>query len=354
MKAAKTSFLEVYNFGRDQLVAEDDEEYEIAFAELSQRHGIGTSPKITEEKSTRRTTLKTNLSMIRAIEGTFDPDTLEKEPKILIPETAATSLETKDRPKLVLKHEVATTHRKLIGLRDDSRAGFLPTTHIEKNQGYELLDYAIKSPLPADTRLGEIFTHKLKEGREKGLLGTDLDAYAEDTTRSIIVGWGDFVQNATVSLAELLKLKVQLTSGLSPRISLMQATEPEAGDTFDYAVLVRFANLKSLRDGHAIAIDPLKNRENRTIIHPDKNKIIEDRYTAIGDITDVQNFIDDAAEALTLKDGLSLIDEAITDQQRRQQFWITQLSSLRKPRYAPLAQRVLREVAPKVDWYDFG
>jgi hypothetical protein len=222
-----------------------------------------------------------------------------------------------------LEPELAKTKDKLIGLRDDARAGFIPTTHTEKNQAFEILDYMnlAKYPKGVTTRLTEIFIKQQRDGKELGLQGNDLYEYGLQSITSITHEWADHLHSAMLSHAELVKLKELLDSGINPHISTLEALETEPDKLYDYNVLVRFANLKSLRDGGAFQYDPLRTREDRSLIHPDKNKIIEDVHTELGSVVQIQDFIDQAASELNVKDGRVLINEAITDQANRRLFW---------------------------------
>lgn len=227
----------------------------------------------------------------------------------------------------VLEPELARTKDKLIGLRDDSRAGFLPTTHTEKNQAFELLDYMSTKEGPTK-RLYEIFRHQQKDGIKKGLKRNDIYTYSIDAVRAVTQEWGDHLHNAMKSHDELVRLKDLLDSGINPRISTMEAVEDEADQQYDYNTLVRFTNLKSLRDGAAFAFDPLRTRQDRSILHPDKNKIVEDVHTAVGSTIEIQHFVDEVAAELSVKDSRQLVHEAIADQAARRLFWYRALKAV--------------------------
>jgi hypothetical protein len=246
--------------------------------------------------------------------------------------------------------EVASTKEKLIGLRDDSRAGFLPTTHTEKNQAFEILDYADNPQYPTsiNKRLDEIFRHQQKIAEGKNIQGREKYTYAIDSVRSVVNEWSDHLQEAIRTHAELTKLKELLESGISPHINLVEATEPDGEQTFDYNVLVQYVDLKKFRDGQTFSFDPLKTKEDRSIIHDTKNKIIENQYTAFGSLIEIQEFIDAAAEKLSVKDGRQLVEEALSDQAARRLFWYRALKAVDQQGFKEIAERALDEAMHSV------
>jgi hypothetical protein len=330
---AKDSFREAYNLGREEPASDIDIDFTDAFHQFSQKYGVGANPEETLRKSHNRTALKKVLKKIVTIPGDMQTSTYKAIPELGSPE-----------PAVALTPELAQTKDKLLGLRDDQRAGFLPTTHTEKNQAFELLDYMDnpKYPKGVDQRLTEIFMHQQILANKKGLKGRDILNYGQEAVTSVVNEWGDYLKSAIASHAELATLKEQLDSGINPHISTIEATEPEDNQTFDYNGLVRFVNLKSLRDGQAFAFDPLKTKQDRSVVHSDKNKIIEDGYTATGSVVEIQNFIDDVAQQLTVKESRAILNEALEDQAARRIFWYRALSAVNEEGFKEAAQKALR------------
>lgn len=303
-------------FGKDEqeIAAELDRRYEIF-----QSAYRGTSQARHKKREEARQNYRLH---IEAGQETIETDNVD------ISETAAKAGEV--AIKGTLEPELAKTRDKLIGLRDDTRAGFIPTTHVEKNQAFEILDYMNLSKYPRGVtqRLTEIFFKQQRDGKELGLRDKDLYEYGLQSITSITFEWADHLHNAMTSHDELIKLKEILDSGINPHISTLEALDTEPDELYDYNVLVRFANLKSLRDGKAFHFDPLRTKEDRTLIHPDKNKIIEDVHTHYGSLLDIQEFIDQVASELNVRDSRILIDEAINDQAHRRLFWYNALKSV--------------------------
>lgn len=249
---------------------------------------------------------------------------------------------------IVLEPELAETKDKLIGLRDDSRAGFIPTTHREKSQAFELLDYLdpVKYPTGVNQRLDEIARHQQKVAQHPdyghNLRGKAVYEFSQDAVRSVIHEWGDHLQSAIVSHGKLQVLKEFLDSGINPRISVGEAATTDYDEQFEYTELVRFINLKSLRDGKAIAFDPLRTKEDRTIMHPHKNKIIEDVHTAKGSSEEIKVYIDEVAHELSVKDGRHLLDEALNDQANRRIFWYRILKGVNEEGFQDKAEDALK------------
>lgn len=340
MRRAKEDFRKAYDLGSDIVTDTEDPEFKIAFSEFTFKYGVGGNPEMTATKRARRETFRKVLKKITAIEGDFELQTFSTEP-------AAAPQETKTTER-ILEPELARTKEKLIGLRDDSRAGFLPTTHKEKSQAFELLDYLdlAKYPLGVNQRLDEIAQHQQKIAQdpeyEHNLKGDAIYWFSQDTVRSIINEWGDHLHSAIVSHDKLQALKEFLDSGISPRVSVGEATTTDFDEQFDYTELVRFINLKSLRDGNAIAFDPLRTKEDRTIVHPHKNKIIEDVHTAVGSPEEIQTYIDEVAQELSVKDGRQLINEALADQANRRIFWYRILKGVSEEGFQDKAEEALK------------
>lgn len=345
MKRAKADFRRAYSLGSDQLVDNQDPELNIAFAEFSQKYGVGANPELTEKKSARRNQLRKSLTKIAAIEGEFKPQTYTLIPEVPAPNTPE---------KTLLIPELADTKRKLIGLRDDSRAAFLPTTHTEKNQAFEVLDYldTTKYPTGVNQRLDEIARHQQRVAQDPeyghNLKGQAIYEFSQDAVRSVLNEWGDHLHSAIVAHDKLAALKEFLDSGISPRISIAEATTTDFDEQFDYTELVRFINLKSLRDGNAIDFDPLLTRQNRSIVHPHKNKIIEDVHTAVGSPAEIQAYIDEVASELSVKDGRQLINEALADQAHRRIFWYRALKGVTAEGFRDKAEQALKSAGAPV------
>lgn len=341
MKRAKEAFRSAYNLGEDVPVNVEDVDFKDAFSVFTQKYGVGANPEDTQRRRGRRDQLRKNLKQIRQIPGDLEKQTYEPvaedEPATLPP-----AVQKQAEP-------VAKTYDKLIGLKDDGWAGFLPKTHTEKNQAYEILDYMNlqKYPTGVNKRLDEIARHQQKLAQEKGLRGRDIYEYGREAVVSVLNEWGDHLQNAIRSHEQLSQLQQQLDSGISPRISTHEATEPEDGQTFDYNALVRFVHLKALREGKPFAFDPLRTREDRSVIDEEKNKVIEDDYTAVGSLSEIQHFIDEAAQTLDVKDSRVLVREALEDEASRRLFWYRALSAANEEGFKEIAERVLeRSMAP--------
>lgn len=321
---AKQSFLQVYSSNEKATMGDNEQEIT---SELEHRYGIfesayrGTTQGRFKKREEVRQVYRMHIEASH--KGTAETE-LDGSPTELI--TVAGNVAVKG----TLEPELAKTKDKLIGLRDDARAGFIPTTHTEKNQAFEILDYMNLSKYPRGVteRLTEIFFKQQRDGKELGLRDTDLYEYGLQSITSITYEWADHLHNAMTSHDELMKLKELLDSGINPHISTLEALETEPDKLYDYNLLIRFANLKSLRDGKAFHYDPLRTREDRSLIHPDKNKIIEDVYTELGSLVQIQEFIDQVASELNVKDGRMLVDEAIQDQANRRLFWYRALKAV--------------------------
>jgi len=354
MKRAKATFLKAYNLGLETAVDENDIGFKDDFEAFTQKYGVGANPEQTRKKRIARDKFIKRLTKITAIPGTKVDEyyhVAENLSEIIDQEPTALSAPPSELSPRQFQFEVANTYDKLIGLRDDNRAGFLPTTNREKSQAFELLDYMdpTKYPDGVNQRLKEIFFRQQRvAAKEHGLKGAQIYDFAIDSVRSVINEWADYARNAGHSKVTLQALRQHLDSGLSPRISTAEATEPENGKTFDYNVLVRFATLAAFRVGEKYDFNPLLTREDRTINHPHKNKIVEDQYTAVGSLVTVQDYIDSVADKLSVRESRALLPVAIRDQEAREEFWLRALGSVTEGNFAAIAQTAQRSISEAI------
>ncbi len=176
--------------------------------------------------------------------------------------------------------ELATTHIKLEALRDDSRAGFLPTTHREKTSAHELLDYMVpgKYTRGVSSRLDEIFSRQQREARKRGMTPQEGHSIAKDTVRSIIREWGDYHANAVSSWTKLDNVQ-ELVDGIYPSLDI-QTLLADQGNGEVLTQIVRYNALRQLRDtDEPLGFDPLWVREDRTRPTEEKHKTVEDMFT---------------------------------------------------------------------------
>lgn len=258
---------------------------------------------------------------------------------------------------------------RIRGVGRDDQAGFLPTTHTEKNNALELLDY--KSEHSNDRfmpqrRLQEIFRHQVKLARKQkgetlrridipelhdtegsgddsvdGWLSEDDFREAKEkgasAVRSIGVVWGDFLGNAVKSKKALRAIQAKVGATPNPSLSLVdQVTNGHPG----IAPLVRYIDLLDVRDnGFPLTwgFDPMRTVVERTETadSPElRHKFVFDPYTQPNPEELVQERIEHTAERLTIGGLRSLVGEAIEDQVARGDFWASRLREMRDYHYA--------------------
>lgn len=333
LKRAKQEFLHAYNLGTEKPVTLDDPDLGIAFAEFGYKYGVGGSPEQTARKSAARTKFRQALKRHKKIEGELVPQTYE-----ISVESAA---ETPQVNTEAIVPELADTRRKLIGLRDDSRAGFMPTNHREKSQAYELLSYMEPGRYEKgiSTRLDEIFYRQQRETQKKpGMTPQDGYEVAKDSVRSVVREWGDHLADARASWEKLRDLGRLISETPNPRLSLEEMLDEE-GQGQTLTQLIRHDVLRKYRDGEAVlGFDPLWVREDRTNPTDEKHKTVEDMFTHQSEGF-MAAYVRRRAQQMSVGEVREIVKEAMADQVNRGMFWRGVLESLNDDykQYAELA-----------------
>ncbi len=231
---------------------------------------------------------------------------------------------------------------KLRALARDQRAGFLPTTHEEKNHALAHLDY-LDHPGKIARQLEEIRWHEEKRVGRKTREGLNAGRRA---LASLTLEYGDYLTNSVAQIDPLSELWRAMRACPNPNVTLVE----ELGSNHTgFAPFVRYFDLNQIRqNGHVpgISYDPLRTRSNRQKTEEeDRNKTIEDQYTAEEIDPQVATRIAWLTETTTIGSVRTLISEALTDQNRRKQFWTARLREARLHGAAlPVADRILKKL----------
>jgi len=263
-------------------------------------------------------------------------------------------------PEFLDNDQVALRGRLRI-LHEDPRAGFLPTTHEEKNQALTLLSYIDEPQYPAG------IGHQLREvfERQKGLAITAAKertgeehlsneawviASGEGVNQgrraliSITNEFGDYTKDALNQTSLLEDLKTRIDDCPNPAVTIADEVGVEHKGI---AALLRYKDLSDIRDHGKVEdmpIDPFKTHENRSKQKdPAKNKTLHDAYTGEEPDPIIAERIVEFAYLTSIKDARLLIEAAYADQQRRLAFWIARLQETRSHGAAWLAGRKILE-----------
>ena len=256
------------------------------------------------------------------------------------------------------EYPVLSTRERLQAIYDDPRAGFLPTTHREKNTIMTYLDYLDNPeyPLGVTNQLFEVFIHQQRldkpkstdspeqrlEKRSRSRNGLQM---ATRSMESITYELGDYLENARHSVAALRELKQFLGEPISPTVAI---GEEVPFSEYGLRALIRYRDLARYRDKNELPKglkDPLRTKEDR-IRHESQrnaadsgpNKTVEDLYTRNTPDTLTDVYLEEAAATMTIKQARGLINEAISDQQVRFAFFERELRGIEER--APQARAV--------------
>lgn len=233
------------------------------------------------------------------------------------------------------------SRKRLRAIAEDKAAGFLPTTNREKVQALALLDY-LGNPqyrLGADHQLQEIADHQMK-GKTKAIG----EIRAQDAKRSIVYEWNDYRTNALTQSAALEVLKVFIDNCPNPAASLQE--ELDAGYGPGFAGLVRYLDLEDFMSGKNDDESILRTVENRgPQSRSDKNKTVEDIYTGALVTEQMQLYIKEFVNSLTVGELRDVVVRAIDDQKSRSSFWEKRMLEARGGKTRDLVESLLSPAA---------
>lgn len=233
--------------------------------------------------------------------------------------------------------DTLSSTERLRAIYEDSRAGFLPTTHTEKTMVMAALDY-LDNP---QYRLGirnqalEIARFHKKKGNDPTLPSTWQEGreYGLQAAVSRTYEIGDFLMDAQRQLDDFRALQVMLYKPIRPTLTLQDAI----GSYHDaYAGLTRFRDLEVLRHkGEEVATGlphhPLHPYRNETADvlsgYPGKHKVLEDPYTRTDPEDEFAAKIAQFPEETTVHEARKLLGRAIDDAEKRRRFMLELLQS---------------------------
>lgn len=303
-KAARTEFRSAYQVGMGPIdQPEMEQSFLSAFGNFYARYS-GSRHK------TERHTYLANLQYVAALSG---------------PANKADSYVLETRPKPDQAPNIAqklTKQEKLDIFEQDIRLQFSPATNREEEQARRALNY-IDHPHGVLAMLDEIAMHNFKLARADDLPLTLARRAGSIARQSVVMEFGDYLDNAITQLKHLTALEATL-AGLNPKLTLAEALADIHYPAV--ATMLREADYDQFRsDGQeSLGFDPLKTRVNRRQpLEPGKRKTIEDHYTGQTDTTIITERIADWCQSLTVGEvqRSRLIESAIIKQTNRANFW---------------------------------
>lgn len=308
---ARDAFYRAYQIGSGP-TAKNDPNFMHAFGAYNSEFG---GPRNQEARDQRRDSLK----LMVAIEGQRplgDSYTVTPGEELFTP--VESSVANDERPKRL------DTRERLIALRDDPRAGFLPATHAEKNRAITFLDYMDRPDYPAN------IGHQFQEVyiRQKKLRNDPEEARL--SLVSIGFELGDYFIQATEQATVLCDLNALVEDCPNPRATLVE----EIGEAHrGYGPLLRYMDILRLRETGTskTRFDALRSHANRgPQAYMDKNKTVEDAYTGEVLRPAPSRHLKKQIETLTIRDVRESVRAAARNEERRAAFWLERLYDTRK------------------------
>jgi hypothetical protein len=251
-------------------------------------------------------------------------------------------------PNPISKEDQLDVIDRLIVLRDDPRAEFLPFTYREAWQATNMLSY-INRPAGIAHQLQEVFLHNKKLDKER-------DDGVDTASRgliSLVFEFGDYATDSKHQRSVLYEFDTLLREEYpNPAPTL---AEEFAGGHPGIAPLIRFLDVLGLRDkkisSQIYGYDIMHTVEERdeTVDETDveaKHKTIYDPYTAPNISEEVEQRIQQAMEELTIGDIRTLVVDAIGNESKRIDFWKARLIEAKRHGVArKISSMVLAELS---------
>ncbi len=234
------------------------------------------------------------------------------------------------------------TRGRLEAILGDPRAGFIPTTNNEKNQIVSWLDYLDdpEKPLGIINQLREVFVRAQRPSKKGRSLGVK---YGVRAVESIAWEVGDYLQSASLDLANLQSLRTSVDQDQRPTLSLYddlhksgsdeQGDSPEelfGQDTNGLLTYIQWLDIKEFMEkGNwpgpvASPIvgteDPPRSLRPKFDSSPGKRKTIFDQYHRPDITEEFKAHIISRAKTITFRDIRSNIDDCISNSERRLDF----------------------------------
>lgn len=245
---------------------------------------------------------------------------------------------------------------RLQAILDDPRAGFLPSTHREKNAILAYLDYLDNNeeyPFGIANQFLEVLSHRQKRS---GGSGNFLEA--RRSLISLVYELGDYRENAQAQVAALTDLQTQVDDCLNPHLTLETAVgeqHPGYGPLIGYLDVQELLGKGSLSGPHS-DFSVLHDSEDRPEADPvaieedlGKHKTVEDPYTAKQQAEVVKQRIAEKVRMLTIGELRGAVAEARANQETRAQFMQQRLEELLVFGTEPQFVRMLGQVATTAD-----
>lgn len=306
---AKISFAHAYGLSVSIDAGNDptDERAKIRedFEELLRRYGSpGDSRALNAERE-----------RLARVSETFSSENIE-EYTPLVPKSDKDKLEKIERFRVV---------------RDDPRAGFIPTTNAEKNMVLTYLDYIDNHEFGVGGQLHEVFRHQIKNAPGKnGIDG------AKDAAKSIPLEIGNYYENAHEQLNALERLKNGIDETMNPYLTLDVALAELKDDAVpmiryqDMNQYIQYGEVSYRQDKKIVRLsrDPSRSHRNEDIAASDRNKIMEDQYTRAARTPTFEKWIAGRFSQITIGESRQLVIDAIADQTKRMRFHEARLREL--------------------------
>ncbi|MHB1864814.1 MAG: hypothetical protein ACYCPS_01450 [Candidatus Saccharimonadales bacterium] len=257
------------------------------------------------------------------------------------------------RYKVLIEYEarrpgMLDTRKRLLAINGDPRAGFLPTTHREKNQVITFLDYLDnpRYPFGVNNQLIEVINKSERDKRKNPSIDS------ERGPLSITFEFIDYLNHSIQQLEDLEQIQMPIRALPNRRVTLGEEFEWLDLDHPGFKALIRFIDLSDFMAGAEVlgAKDPLKTLEIGRDNEKEKHKTVVDIYTTPEPDSYFEEYLKKRVRNTKVGEALDNIDLAIEDQLKRSGFMLRRLQDIASNSYgmSRLLQQMLqrtREVA---------
>jgi hypothetical protein len=337
---ARDTFIRAFKLGLADHNAElEKHEIDDAFHDFHFKYASARNDKAKNNRRVLRTQLRRTLATTDEYAVPADTYTVRLQPEIVRTEKE--------------ELELLNSRQRMIALRDDKRAGFLPSNHNEKTQAFTLLtylDHPKEHPGGVHEHLFAVAKHQERVYREqKGATHREAKDAGKEAVVSILNEYGDHIANAVQSITRLRKADQIIRETSNPAITLQEVIEDNPEVEVCFNELLRHVDLIKLRETGAapMPFDPLgpKRNENPEVVREGQNKRLDDPYT--GDVRSdaAKEYTEEQHSHVRVLTARKQLPEAIENEIISYQFWTGVLLSVRGP-YKAEALKILDAVQP--------
>jgi hypothetical protein len=249
--------------------------------------------------------------------------------------------------------ELLDSRQRMVAIRDDERAGFLPANHKQKTMAFDMLTFLDPTMHRGGVyeRLRMIADHQIKVYRNKGASMGEAKMEGRRAVTSIMHEMADHITDAQHAIANLEQAKRILDETPNQRLTLAEALADHPDITAGFNEFIRFIDIKRLRDEGitSMPFDPLGPKRNEThdTVREGQNKRLDDPYTGEVRPESAEEYVEEQLNTVTIFEARKQWPAVLDNEYKKLAFFTYVMRDIRAP-YRAEAQEILATVRPDI------